>query len=99
MFKESAQDGFDKEFEDVVDLMGFMISPLIKKADKWDEWETIEKHGSEIPITDTVKTNRAKRQRIRDKMILVMEILNDNKLLLKSIGSHKWDFDPSKYEG
>ena len=98
MFKEAAADGFDKEFEDIVDLLCFQISFLIKRAGKWDEWVDLDKIGADTPIADTVGQLKHKRTRIRKKMILAVEVLDKYKLLLKKVDSFKWDFNPMDLE-
>lgn len=95
---EAARDGFDEEFEDLVDLLMFTISPLILNADMVDVWEGYDKIGKDLDIFATVKMGLAKRERIRKKMILAMKIINDNKMLFRNVNTFKWEFDPLELE-
>lgn len=94
MADEAASDGFDKEFEDLVDLLMYTISPLIAGADLVDDWDDIELIGGDLKITDSIKMGVAKRKRIRKKMILAMKIIDKNKMLFRHVNTFKWEFDP-----
>lgn len=98
MADEAAADGFDKEFEDLVDLLMFTISPMIRKANLTETWQDINKIGADIDRFDTVITGRAKRQRIEKKMVLAMKIIDDNKMLFRNVNTFKWEFDPMQLD-
>lgn len=98
MADEAATDGFDKEFEDLVDLLCLVISPLISAGDQETEWLDIDKIGKGINIHEIVKIGLAKRERIHDKMYLAMKIIHKNKMLFRNVNTYKWDFDPEEIE-
>lgn len=99
MADEAATDGFDKEFEDLVDLLMFTISPMVRKADMTDKWKEINDIGAGLSVfDDIIALGKAKRQRIEKKMVLAMKIIDDNKMLFRNVNTFKWEFDPMKYD-
>ena len=98
MADEAASDGFDKEFEDLVDLLCLTISPLVHNADRTDEWNSINEIGKDTDIMNTIQLGKDKRQRITKKMILAMDIINSNKMLFRHVNTFKWEFDPNDLE-
>ena len=98
MADEAASDGFDKEFEDLVDLLMFTISPMTRKANLTEKWQDINKIGKGLDVFDTVKMGQAKRQRSEEMMVMAMKIIDDNKMLFRNVNTFKWEFDPMELE-
>lgn len=98
MADEAATDGFDKEFEDLVDLLMFTISPMTRKADLNEKWQEINEIGKGLDVFDTVKMGKSKRERIEKKMVMAMQIIDDNKMLFRNVNTFKWEFDPLKLD-
>lgn len=90
---EAGAEGFQSQFEDIVDLLCFCLSPFIDEAGRKAEWEAIEKEGFDIPITDSLNFQRSKRKRIRSKLLLCFEVMQKNKLLLKRVQEFGHEFD------
>lgn len=97
MINEAASDGFDREFEDMVDLELWNIDHLIKD-DKREELKEIDKVGEGCAITDKIGMSKFKRIRISRKLRLSTEILHKNRLWGKTVGKFKWDFNPEEFE-
>ena len=98
MGDEAATDGFDKEFEDLVDLLCLIISPLIVAGDQEQEWRDLDEHGKGLKIQQTLEMGLAKRVRIHTKMFLAMKVIHKNRMLFRNINTYKWDFDPEEKE-
>lgn len=90
MSSELAGDGMDAEFEDLVDMAGWLLRPYLEEEGKWERWEEVSKHGADILPTEMVKWGLAKRFRCAEKMGLIMGVARDMGLLIKRVGK----FDP-----
>lgn len=97
MINEAATDGFDREFEDMVDLELWNIDHLIDDETR-DKLKEIECIGAECSITDKVEGSKNKRIRIGQKLRMSTAILHKNRLWGKTVGKFKWDFNPEEYE-
>lgn len=97
MINESATDGFDREFEDMVDLELWNIDHLIDDETR-EKLKAIEKIGEDCPITDKLGMSKFKRQRISGKLRLSTAILHKNRLWGKTVGKFRWDFNPEEFE-
>jgi len=97
MINEAATDGFDREFEDMVDLELWNIDHLIKDEAR-EELKEIDRIGADCPITDKIGSSKHKRVRIGRKLKLSTAILHKNRLWGKTVGKFKWDFNPEEYE-
>jgi len=90
MSSELANDGLDNEFEDMVDMLGWLVWPYFKDGDR-QAWEQAAKDGLDVPKgQDPLEWGRAKRRRVEAKMTLAMTTLETNGLLLKKVQ----EFDP-----
>ncbi len=98
MANELASDGLEEEYEDLVDHLCYLLSPFIKEADKTGEWEEIEEIGKGlVPEGDNLEWARAKRQRIRKKMVMCMELMQKKKLLLRRHQTYGSELDYTKF--
>lgn len=97
MINEAASDGFDREFEDMVDLELWNIDHLISDETREDLKE-IDAIGADGDITDKIGSSKNKRIRISRKLRLSTKILHKNRLWGKTVGKFKWDFNPEEYE-
>lgn len=97
MINEAATDGFDREFEDMVDLELWNIDHLINDETRV-VLEEIECIGAECSITDKIESSKHKRKRIARKLKLSTKILHKNRLWGKTVGKYKWDFNPEEFE-
>lgn len=93
MSSELAADGLDAEFEDLIDMAGWLLRPYLEEDDKWEKWEEVSKHGADIVKTDQVKWGLAKRFRCAEKMGLIMGVAKDMGLLIKRVGKHNPDME------
>jgi hypothetical protein len=97
MINEAATDGFDREFEDMVDLELWNIDHLIDD-DTREVLKEIEGVGKDCALTDKIGMSKHKRIRIGRKLKLSTKILHKNRLWGKTVGKFKWDFNPEEYE-
>ena len=97
MINEAATDGFDREFEDMVDLELWNIDHLVNDETR-ATLEEINCIGKECAITDKISSSRHKRDRIGKKLKLSTKILHKNRLWGKTVGKFKWDFNPEEFE-
>ena len=91
MSHELATDGLDNEFEDLIDMVGWLVRPYLEEAGDWAKWEEIAKTGLDIlQADDPILWGKKKRIRCEGKMALVMGAMHKNGLLLKRVQK----FDP-----
>jgi hypothetical protein len=91
MSHELATDGLKNEFEDLVDMAGWLIWPYLKEDGKDEKWNEIAKDDIEVQKPDDpLRWGKAKRRRCEGKMHLIMGAMHKNGLLLKRVKS----FDP-----
>lgn len=84
MANELATDGLEEQYEDLVDHLCYIMSPFVKEAGKIDEWDEIEEIGQDLDRErDLMKWSKAKRERVRKKMIMCMDLMQKHKLLLR----------------
>jgi hypothetical protein len=93
MSSELATDGLDAEFEDLIDMAGWLLRPYLEEEGKWEQWEEISKHGVEIIKTDIMSWGIAKRFRCAEKMGLIMGVAKDMGLLIKRVGKFNADME------
>lgn len=93
MSSELAQDGLDAEFEDLIDMAGWLLRPYLEEDDKWQKWEEVSKHGADITKAEKMKWGIAKRYRCAEKMGLIMGVAKDMGLLIKRVGKHNPDME------
>jgi hypothetical protein len=90
MSSELSADGLDNEFEDMVDMLGWLTWSLMEKEQR-TQWDDYDAHLRDIQrAEDPIKWGKAKRRRCRDKMRLVMDVLDGAGLLHKKVQ----EFDP-----
>jgi hypothetical protein len=93
MSSELAEDGLDNEFEDLVDMAGWLIRPYLSE-DEWEEWEEVSQDDLDVlKEDDSIKWGKAKRRRCEGKMRLIMKVMQDNGLLLKRVSRHEPDME------
>lgn len=96
MANELATDGLEEQYEDLVDHLCFIMSPFIKEADKIEEWDEVEEIGQDLDREkDLTKWSKAKRERVRKKMIMCMDLMQKHKLLLRRHQTYGTEFDYS----
>lgn len=94
MSSELATDGLDNEFEDLIDMAGWLLRPYLEEANQWDKWTEVSKHKIEVKkADDPVEWGRAKRYRCEEKMGLIMGAAKDMGLLIKRVGKFNPDMD------
>lgn len=98
MYYEAAQDGYKKEFEDLVDNMVDDIFDLVIECDLVTKLHRIEAIGDKTPDSDIRQLLKDKRVRIRLKKRLINKVLVQKKMLGKRVGTHAFAFDPDRLE-
>lgn len=98
MYYEAAQDGYQREFEDLVDNMVDDIFDLVIDSKQVTALHRIEAIGEDTPETDTKQRLKDKRKRIRLKKRLINRVLVKKGMLGKRVGVHPFAFDPNKLE-
>lgn len=94
MFSELGQDGLVKEFEDLVDMLGWFIRPYLEEDGKWESWEEASKDGIDLDKgDDPITWGRAKRRRCETKMGLIMNQAKSMGILIKRVPAHDPDMD------
>lgn len=94
MSSELATDGLDNEFEDLVDMAGWLLRPYLEEAEKWSKWTEVAEHKVDLlKADDPVAWGKAKRYRCEEKMGLVMNMAKDQGLLMKRVEKFKPDMD------
>lgn len=97
MGQEAASDGWEKEFEDLVDLLLITLHTIFSKP-QLAEWTLIDDRGSEedlqLVMSDPFKAGVKKRARIKEKLMLAEKVIHKNKMGFKHLKEYKWDFDP-----
>lgn len=97
MANELASDGLEKEYEDLVDHLCYLMSPFIAEVEKTEEWEEIERIGEGLTREkDLVEWSKAKRERIRKKMVLCLDLMQKYKLLLRRHQTFDTEYDYTK---
>lgn len=96
MANELASDGLEEQYEDLVDHLCCIMSPFIKEADKIKEWEGFEEIGRDLVREhDLIEWSKAKRERVRKKMMLCMDLMQKHKLLLRRHQTYGTEYDYS----
>lgn len=99
MGQEAAKDGWEKEFEDLVDLLLIALHCIFDEKES-KAWEEIDNRGSEEEMAllegDPLKFGIKKRKRIKEKLKLATMVIDKNKLGFKHIKEYKSDFDPEE---
>lgn len=98
MYYEAAQDGYQREFEDLVDNMVDDIFDLVIESKQVTALHRIEGIGEDTPVTDVRQQMKDKRKRIRLKKRLINRVLVKKGMLGKRVGIHPFAFDPNKLE-
>lgn len=94
MFAELGEDGLKKEFEDLVDMLGWFIRPYLEEAGQWTKWEETSEEGLDIDRgEDPVRWGKAKRKRCEDKMGLIMGMAKEMGILIKRVPNHDPDME------
>lgn len=92
MSLEAAKDGWLAQMEDAVDLLCCYLRPYMD----WAKWEEVNAEGKDIPLTDRLAIDRAKRSRIVKKMGLAITVLHQKKVLFRDIDEEEWDLPPEE---
>ena len=97
MGQEAAADGWEKEFEDLVDLLLITLHTIFNEKNM-AEWTLIDDRGSEadlqLVLSDPFKAGVKKRRRIKEKLMLAEKVIHKNKMGFKHLKEYTWDFDP-----
>jgi len=100
MSKEGATDGWDKEYEDLVDQLGIYCWAYFSEDEK-AQWNEIDNHRpSLMDYNNPDQIGRDQRKRIIGKMRMAMIKLDDMKILLTKVRSFGVDLDlPEEVRG
>lgn len=91
---ELAQDGITEQYEDMVDFLGDIVWPFMDESGKGKNWEEYEKVGEGLdPVEEREDWLKAKRERCRKKMRVIMEQLHSDGLLFRRHKIHKHEAD------
>ena len=97
MGQEAAKDGWEKEFEDLVDLLLITLHSIFKE-DEMKKWNDVDDRGTEedlnLALSDPLRSGMKKRKRIKNKLMLASKVIHRTKMGFKHIGEYKSDFDP-----
>lgn len=98
MYYEAAQDGYQKEFEDLVDNMVDDIFDLVVECKETTALHRIEEIGKDTPESNMRLQLKDKRKRIRLKKRLINRVLVKKGMLGKRVGVHPFGFNPDRLE-
>lgn len=97
MGQEAAKDGWEKEFEDLVDLLLITLHSIFNN-EEIAKWEDIDDRGSpedlKLMTSEPLKAGTKKRKRIKNKLMLASKVIHKNKIGFKHLKEYKHDFDP-----
>jgi len=94
MSSELGTDGLDNEFEDLIDMAGWLLRPYLDELDLWKKWQDISKHKIDLlKAEDPVEWGRAKRHRCEEKMGLIMGAAKEMGLLVERVRKFDPDMD------
>jgi len=96
MSMELASDGLDEEFEDMIDLLMWILNPYIEEDGKAQNVKDANDHGATFARTDIINWGPAKRERCRLKMEIAMGTMHKHGLLLKRVPDFENEFDPNE---
>jgi len=93
MSSELASDGLKNEYEDMVDMLGWLLWTLMDEETR-TKWGEAESHEEDLIRTDDVIAwGKAKRHRCQEKMRLAMGSLDKAGLLHKKVREHDPDME------